>query len=388
MPLAEPPSLRAAAAGALAAALLACSTHPPPRAPSATFPPGAVLQLAGYFSIAPQTRFPTGAGPAFGGISGLAPTGQPGEYYAVSDDRVGHRLYRVRVTGEGSTFRVEPIEMIALDPDERGPRLDPEAIVVTRSGDLLISSEGRGRQVPHVPPAIAQYSPRGAFVRRLAIRDRYLPDAASERTRGVRDNAGFESLALSPSGRRLYTATETALLQDGDTVTFDHGTTARLLEFVPAGDTFVPRREFAYPLDALGIAPFTPGINVAGIVELLALSDDELLALERAFIEVAGQRQGINHILLFHVSVGEADDISAIDSLRNAAAVRPVRKRLLLDLSALEGLPPELTTLDNFEGLASGPLLADGSRSLLIVSDDNFNRTQRTWFLLLRITGR
>ena len=353
-----------------------------------TLSPDAVLELAGHFSIAPQTLFPADTGPPFGGISGLAPTGQPGEYYAVSDDRVGHRLYRVRVTGEGATFRVEPLEMIPLDPAEHGPRLDPEAIVVTGDGDLLISSEGRGRQVPHVPPAIAQYSPRGAFVRRLEIRDRYLADVDSERTRGVRDNAGFESLALSPSGQRLYTATETALLQDGDTVTFDHGTTARLLEFIPDGSTFVPRREFAYPLDALGIAPFTPGINVAGVVELLALSDDELLALERTFIEVAGQRRGINDIRLYHVSVGGSDDVSAIDSLRSAAAVTPVRKRLVLDLSALEGLPSELTTLDNFEGLARGPTLADGSRSLLIVSDDNFNKTQRTWFLLLRISDR
>jgi hypothetical protein len=392
MSLAGARSLRAAAAGTLAALVLGCATHRPARTGFAALSPDAVLELAGHFSITPDTVFPAGTGPRFGGISGLAPTGRPGEYYAVSDDRLSHRLYRMRVTGEGSNFRVEPVEMIPLDAGERGPRLDPEAIIVTKNGDLLISSEGRGRQLPHVPPAIAQYSPNGAFIRRLDIRDRYLPDRdlpdGSERTRGVRDNAGFESLALSPSGQRLYTATETALLQDGDTVTFDHGTVARLLEFVPNGNTFVPRREFAYPLDALGIAPFTPGVNVAGIVELLALSDDELLALERSFIEVAGQRQGINYIRLFHVSVAGSDDISAIDSLRSATAVRAVQKRLVLDLSALPGLPPELTTLDNFEGLASGPTLADGSRSLLIVSDDNFNKTQRTWFLLLRISDR
>jgi hypothetical protein len=81
-----------------------------------------------------------------------------------------------------------------------------------------------------------------------------------------------------------------------------------------------------------------------------------------------------------------ASDVASVDSLATAEGVTPVRKRLLLDLGDLAGLSPRLSSLDNFEGLAFGPRLADGSASLLLVSDDNFDKTQVTSFLLLRVS--
>jgi 3-phytase len=378
----------ATVAAALAGVSLSCASVRPQPVPSASAASGWVLELAGQFSLSPSTQFPPRTGRQIGGLSGLAPAGVPGEFFAVSDDRTEYRIYRIRVAGQGQSFRVDVLDTIELDTREDAPRLDPEAIVVTGTGDFLITSEGRGNQEPRVAPAIAQYSPRGTFVRRLVIRERFLPNERGASSRGVRENAGFESLTLAPGGNRLFSATETALVQDGDPATFERGTTARLLEYLRDGDTFVPGREFAYPVAAMGTIPFTAGTTAAGLVELLALSDDELLSLERTYIEVSGQRQGINHIRLYHVALAGATDVSAIDSLRDAGSVRPVRKTLVLDLSTLKGLAPELNTLDNFEGLAFGPPLSDGSRSLLIVSDDNFNRTQRTWFLQLRIAGR
>ena len=381
--------MRVPAALALLVLTAGCAARPPvagsqgpPEAPAPA------LLLAGHFSIPPFTQFPPENGPRFGGLSGLAASGNPGEFFVVSDDRTDSRVYRMRISGEGQSFRTEALNIISFDQSGDAPRLDPEAIVVTGAGELLVASEGRGTAAARLPPAIVQYTSAGRYVQQLAVPPRYLPHAPGEPPRGTRANAGFESLTITPSGDRLFTATETALLQDGEPATFESGTTARLLEFTRRGDTFVPAREFAYPLDAVDPAPFTPGASVAGVVDLLALSDDELVALERTFIEASGQGRGVNVIRLFRVSLAGADDISAIDSLKGAGHVRPVRKALLLDLSGLAGLPAALNTLDNFEGLAFGPPLADGSRSLLLVSDDNFNATQRSWFLLLRFTGR
>ena len=56
-----------------------------------------------------------------------------------------------------------------------------------------------------------------------------------------------------------------------------------------------------------------------------------------------------------------------------------MEKSLLLDLRTL-GLP-----LDNIEGMAIGPTLPDGRRSLILVSDDNFAATQFTQFLLFAL---
>jgi hypothetical protein len=52
----------------------------------------------------------------------------------------------------------------------------------------------------------------------------------------------------------------------------------------------------------------------------------------------------------------------------------------LLNLDAL-GLP-----LDNVEGMAFGPDLPDGRRSLVLVSDNNFAPAQFTQFLLFAVS--
>ena len=52
------------------------------------------------------------------------------------------------------------------------------------------------------------------------------------------------------------------------------------------------------------------------------------------------------------------------------------QKTLLLNLDAL-GIP-----LDNVEGMAFGPRLRHGERTLLLVSDNNFAASQFTQFLL------
>ena len=54
-------------------------------------------------------------------------------------------------------------------------------------------------------------------------------------------------------------------------------------------------------------------------------------------------------------------------------------KTEVLDLNTL-GL-----TLDNLEGMTFGPRLADGRRSLLIASDNNFTSGQVSQFLLVAV---
>ena len=72
--------------------------------------------------------------------------------------------------------------------------------------------------------------------------------------------------------------------------------------------------------------------------------------------------------------------------MQGQTGIVPVSKTLLLDLSKMPGLSPDLApSLDNFEGMTFGPALAGGNASLLLVSDDNFSKSQRTWFLLFAI---
>ncbi|MFM7580137.1 MAG: esterase-like activity of phytase family protein, partial [Microcystaceae cyanobacterium] len=83
---------------------------------------------------------------------------------------------------------------------------------------------------------------------------------------------------------------------------------------------------------------------------------------------------------LFQVINANATDTSQVSSFQDGTTgLIPLKKQLLLDLSTLK------IDLDNLEGLAFGPHLADGSPTLLLVSDDNFREEQITQFLLFRV---
>jgi hypothetical protein len=344
------------------------------------------LRLAGEVDFPPGGRFPLRTGPRFGGISGLAAISGGRELIAISDDRERPHAYRFSVAVHNRRFAVTPIETIRLASDPRAPAvLDPEGIAVLPNGHLLVASEGLGDKEPRIPPGILEYTRRGDFVRQLVVRPRYIPTPTGPLTSGVRSNLAFESLTLTPDGTCLFTATETAIVQDGDAAGFEHGTRARLLEYVKFRGTFVPAREFAYPIDAMKPVAFAAGLKVVGLVDLVALSESELLSLERTYIEnPTDKEESVNRIAIFRVSLAGATDVSAVESLATSNAV-PVTKTLLLDLSKVNGLSEKLARLDNFEGMTFGPRLANGHQSLIIVSDDNFSDRQITSFLLFEV---
>jgi hypothetical protein len=350
-------------------------------------PPRAVttLTLVGQFSIPALERFPPVSGLPFGGLSGLS-RGPDGEVLAISDVHNGGRIYRLSIEGLSDSLRVTPIQVIPLDLAPGNGDSDNEGLAALPNGHFLVSSEGTGRE-PRTPPGIVEYGAYGQFVRRLPVPHHYVPEPTGTLTTGTSANAGFESLTLSPDGARLFTATESALVQDGAAATFDLGTQARILEYVARAGTYAPRREFVYEIEAVDRPAYKPGAAINGLVELLALDRNTLLALERGYVEDAGKTgPSGNHICIYRITLDGATDVSKLPTLKEQTNVVPVKKTLLVDLSRTPGLSPDLApSLDNFEGMAFGPRLPDGRASLVLVSDDNFNTAQRTWFLVFAI---
>lgn len=373
----------------LLVALAACGAREPPSPSPPVRTPSPTFSLRGQFNIPPLTEFPEASGLRFGGISGLAPTGKAGEFLAISDDDDNARVYRLRASGDGSDFRVQALDCIKLQFPGAGPSyLDPESLVLTPDGRMLIVSEGMGNAEPRVPPAVLEFGPDGTFLRSLAVPDRFVTNPTGPLARGVRSNIGFESIALTPGGR-LFVGTESAIVQDGDLTTFEKAAPARIIEYVSHGARYEPAREFVYMVEPVHRPSFEPGLAVNGLVELLALDEHALLALERSYVAEAGDTgRDVNRIRLFRIDLRGATDVSRFDSLKDAPSFTPVAKTALFDLSRVPGLSPELApSLDNFEAMAFGPRLPDGRVSLILASDDNFNRAQRTWFLLLAVDG-
>jgi hypothetical protein len=344
------------------------------------------LTLVGQFSIPALGRFPPVMGLPFGGISGLTSRDAGREIYGISDANQGGRIYRFGLQDPGGPLRVETLDTVSLSMAPGDDSSDREGIAVLPDGGFAVSTEGTGR-TPRVPPSINIYGRHGDYVRALQIPDMFVPEPNGSATKGVRPNAGFESLTVSPDVKRLYTAAETGLTQDGDAATFDAGARTRILEFVARHDTFEPAREFAYDLEPVPKPSFTPKAFINGLVELLAIDRTTLLALERGYVENADSAApGLTRIRLYRITLTGATDISTLESLKGHPEVVPVKKTLLMDLSDVQGLSPDLApSLDNFEGLAIGPRLPDGRATLLLVSDDNFHAAQRTWFLLFAI---
>lgn len=307
----------------------------------------------------------------------------------MSDDRQSPRWFTldVRLAPTGLAIDVSPA-VLAEDASwnrEAPPTLDLESVGLLPNGDLLAGSEGdivAGVRHPH---AVVRLTRDGRFVHAVPLPTHYLGDPDGTRPHGLRDNLGFEGMAISPEGTRAWLAAENPLAQDDDKPTIIAGARTRLLELVAEGDTFTARREFVYEIAASG-RPAAIGADAVladqGVVALLWIADDELLSMERAFLRDAAS--GVNVVRIFHVHMSDAEDVSAVPSLRARPHARPVTKTLVLDLADLAPeLRPSLARLDNFEAMAWGPPLPDGTRTILLASDDNFSRRQQNAFVLL-----
>jgi len=353
-----------------------------------------------------EVIYPTGetfAETEIGGLSGITYDVENQLYYVISDDRgnredgVPARFYTVTVDLNDGSLDDEDItflEVTTLLNEDGLPfpadGVDPEGIALynqipplTKGGlggvnspKLYISSEGNANEL--LNPFVNEFSLTGEELNQLEIPEKFLPTA--ENNSGIRNNLAFESLTITPDKRFLYTAVENALIQDGSASTLETESAARIIQYDLATKT--PVKEFLYFVDAIPV-PANPPEDFAdnGLVELIALDNSgTFLALERSFASGVG-----NNIRLYEVRLQGATDISEFDSL----AVDPnnpddelfdvdtvAEKRLLLDFAEL-GITP-----DNIEGMSLGPILPNGQQSLIVVSDNNFNESQKTQFLV------
>jgi hypothetical protein len=319
-------------------------------------------------------------GTTVGGLSGIAFDPLTGNYRAISDDRGifgSPRIYELAIDlGDGTldASGLGIVDVTALTLAAGGTlepvRPDLEGIALATSGEMYVSSERdfAGN------PAIYRVSAEGVLLGGLPVDVKFQPaPSPEERTNGVFENYGFESLTISPDGTTLYTAPEAALVQDGAVPTPEDGSTARIVRYDLI--TGLPVAEYAYAVDPVAAAPVSPGgVAEAGLSELLALDNrGTLLALEGSFTEGVG-----DSAKLYLVETAGATDVSDVDDLA-AEEVRSTRKELLLDLGAL-GIP-----LGNVEGMTLGPVLPDGRQSLVLVSDNDFSTAVSTQVIALAL---
>jgi hypothetical protein len=242
--------------------------------------------------------------------------------------------------------------------DARGP-VDLEGIVLLDDGFIVCSEEG---------PRIVEVDLRGRFRREIAL---------PRRLSNARSNKSLESLTASPSGRYLFTTTEAALTCDGDKASVNAGTRVRVFRIDRSGSF---ESEHVYATDP---APYDVGDW--GISDLAALSDDELLVLERGWAKGHG-----NTARIYRTRIDPRACSTAFERLPEDSPALGKDLHCDLGLLACPGVPPPKQLqasplLDNYEGLTLGPRLPDGRGSLILVSDDNGHDNQFARIVVLSV---
>lgn len=294
-----------------------------------------------------------------GNYSGI--TRLDGDQYALVSDKAGHEGFFV--------FRIE-IDSISGDivsvanlgfRGAHGSNNDAEGITCLKDRNtLLIASEADSN--------IKEYTRDGVPTGRILI---------LEKGQG---NYGYESLTYDSQTRTLWTCTENALSRDADSL--GRSTVIRLQSF---DADLRPVAQYPYRLDAPAYKSKAK-YYAHGVSEMLAMPDHSLLILEREF-HVPKSKIGAHVVCkLYQVRPSEEYRIGKTEAVDEAVLCLP--KTLWCEWSS------RLTLFDhslaNYEGMCLGPVLADGSQTVILVADSQ-NRAGgvlKDWFRTVTYRNR
>lgn len=359
-----------------------------------------------------QQIVPTGTsfrGLPVGGLSSIDYVPATGHYLAISDDRSDRgpaRFYELTLDlskfrrsadpGDAGVGWVNMTTMLDLDGQPFGRnQVDPESLRLDGKRNLIYwSNEGQRTSGSVQNPTMRRMHPDGRPAGEFAVPGYYNPAGSAgglaAGDMGVYNNLAFESVAITPDGKTLWTMSENGLAQDSLPTAVGRGSRARMLSFDL--DTGKPGAEYVYDVGAVPFAPARQGdFSTNGVPDMLALSAHEFIVIERAFA-VGAATPGVaahtkqptgNTIKLYRIDTRGATDVSGWPSIKGHDLV-PVRRTMLLDLSSLRNDDGSVLALDNIEGITFGPLF-EGKRTLILLSDNNFNPAQFTQVVALAI---
>ena len=266
----------------------------------------------------------------------------------------------------GKNFTGISTAFTGADPN-RNLRLDPEGIRVAPDGTVWLADE--------YGPAVYHFDQQGRRIGSLKVPANFLvgkpaatlaEEMKPENNRlGRYTNRGGEGLALTPDGKKLVAALQSATIQDG-------------------GASGLGSRFLVYDLTEMNKAPkqlmYVCDSTKTAISEILAINDHQFLVDERD-----GTPGGKGVKLLYFIDLNQdhsPTDVSNIAKLPldgKSANIIPLHKVLFADLGAVLNAANPYTTAaglpDKIEGLAFGPDLPDGRHVLLATNDNDYAGT-------------
>lgn len=249
-------------------------------------------------------------------------------YYAVSDRQqavIPVRITLDRTTGLITAAKTEPAVPV------KTALSDFEDIAWDAARSLVFVSTEK-------PAAIAGFSLTGKPAPPVALPRAYLK---------TRPNLSMESLTRNAAAGRAWTANEDTLPADGAVSSPESGGLVRLQEF---DAVWKPLRQFAWRTEPSAMRFRGSG---TGVSALCLLDGGSLIVMERVVVGVTLE------VRLFLAHFTGSTNTAPLPALAGVEFT-PARKQLLYR---------KASGLTNWEGLAAGPRLDDGSQSLILIAD-------------------
>ncbi|MFB6455872.1 esterase-like activity of phytase family protein [Chitinophaga sp. Hz27] len=330
-------------------------------------------------------------GTTTGGLSGIDYDPVHQQYYMICDDRSDinpARFYTAKLYFNDKSFDSVRLTNVTTFRQANGqpypnkfsnPALtpDPEALRYNARGNFMVwTSEGERivnkKDTVLANPSATLIHTNGQYIDTFALPDAFRMHATEN---GPRRNAGFEGLTFSNDNRWLYVSLEEPRYEDGPRA--DVGETNALTRFIKFDlKTRKPISQYGYRLDPVAYPPVSKdSFRINGIADILYLSENKILVLERSF------SVGVKNctIKLYIADFSKATDISCINSIKNDNNVALASKKLLYNFESLN------TYIDNIEGVTFGPVLPNGHPSLVFVADNNFSSAEESQFFVFEV---
>jgi hypothetical protein len=326
-----------------------------------------------------------------GGLSGIDYDKKNNQYFLISDDRSAinpARFYTLQIpitnnsldsvlfTGV-SFLKQENFKLYPSIKQDSTKTPDPEAIRFNPTNNTIVwTSEGervlKNKNQILINPAITIVDTKGQFENEYNL-PKQLKMQAIEK--GPRRNGVLESVAFNNTFKKLYTAVEEPIYEDGpNATTSPNGAYCRIFQYDVAKKNNVA--QYVYELDAVAHNP-TPAnaYSVNGIVDILWLNEKEMLVMERSFS--TGRLPCT--IKIYIANFSNATNVMDNDGLAENKNFKPVTKQLLFNFDNLGFY------IDNVEGMTFGPTLPNGNKTLLCISDNNFSPLQKSQLFLFEV---
>jgi hypothetical protein len=326
-----------------------------------------------------------------GGLSAIDYDEKNNQYYMVCDDRSSlnpARFYKAKIVISQNKIDTVIFTQLSYLKDENGKTYpstkenpyktpDPESIRYNPNSKLLVwSSEGentiRGKDSILINPSVYFVTPNGKFKDSVSMPGNLY---MSFMEKGPRQNGVLEGMSYADNYKTLMVNVEEPLQEDGPRADLKpNGAMIRFYQFDM--QTKKSTRQYAYELSPVVYAPNPINeYKINSVPEFLWIGNNQLLVLERSY----STGRIPCSIRIFLADYNQATDVSAFTSLKAPAQYQPMKKTLLMNLDEL-GI-----YTDNIEGISFGPILPNGNRSILLVSDNNFSPIQKSQITLLEL---